>query len=202
VIETLEMLLATGDEVHKAQGCLSGTLGFLMTRMEEGAALSLAVKEAIDLGYTEPDPAVDLSGEDVARKATILGRMAGLLDENTNVELEGLVGPEMLGASQEALFEQLRALDPGLAERAAAAKSRGETLRYVATVERGRAQVGLTAVPIDSPLGMLKGTDNMIVFHSDRYDARPLVVSGPGAGIDVTAMGVLGDILRVAAERR
>ena len=82
------------------------------------------------------------------------------------------------------------------------ARAQGNVLRYVATVEPGRIEVGPVEVTSDSALGMLRGTDNMIVFQSERYDSRPLVVSGPGAGIDVTAMGVMGDILRIAAERR
>ena len=101
-----------------------------------------------------------------------------------------------------ALIEALRAYDTPIALRIENAKRAGRALRYVARVEAGRITVGLVEVPSDSPLGMLKGTDNMIVFTSERYAARPLVVAGPGAGVDVTAMGVLGDILRIAGERR
>jgi bifunctional aspartokinase / homoserine dehydrogenase 1 len=201
VVDTLEVLLATGDELKQAEGCLSGTLGFLMTRLEEGAAFSDAVHEAVELGYTEPDPAIDLSGEDVARKATILGRMAGLTDASTPVELEGLVSADWVGMSYDELRPRLASLDASIAARIQAASDAGNKMRFVARVRAGSIQVGLTEVPGDSALGMLRGTDNMVVFRSERYDQRPLVVSGPGAGIDVTAMGVLGDILRIAAER-
>lgn len=201
VVDTLEVLLATGDELEQAEGCLSGTLGFLMTRLEEGAAFSAAVAEAMELGYTEPDPAIDLSGEDVARKATILGRMSGLTDAVTRVQLEGLVGPELVGLPTEELRGHLEALDAKVAQKVAAAKAAGRKLRFVARVRRDEIVVGPAEVDADSALGMLRGTDNMVVFRSERYDTRPLVVSGPGAGIGVTAMGVLGDILRVAAER-
>ncbi len=202
VVDTLEMLLHTGDQLVSAAGSLSGTLGFLMTRLEEGEPFSAAVREAVDLGYTEPDPVADLSGEDVARKATILGRLSGLAGEGAKVMLEGLVDPAWAGTPVPELLERLeRELDGPMAARVAAAKERGAALRFVARVERDRLVVGPTEVPADSALGMLRGTDNQVVFQSERYQARPLVITGPGAGVEVTAMGVLGDVLRIAAER-
>jgi aspartokinase/homoserine dehydrogenase 1 len=201
IVDTLEMLLATGDQLRCAEGVLSGTLAFLLMRLEAGARFSEAVAEAVRRGYTEPDPVVDLSGADVARKAVILGRLSGLLDGAAEVALEGLVDPSWMGLPRDELFTRLQVHDEPLAARVAAAKAAGHVLRYVARVERGRARVGLEAVPRESPLAGLRGTDNMVVFHSERYDERPLVVTGPGAGIDVTAMGVLGDVLRIAAER-
>ena len=202
VVDTLEMLMATGDRLTVAEGCLSGTLGFVMTRLEEGHAFSEAVAEAARLGYTEPDPVADLSGADVARKAVILGRLSGLAVSDDAVEVTGLVDASLVGRSLEALIETLRPLDAPIAKRIEKARGEGRVLRYVARVEAGRILVGPLEVPADSPLGQLKGSDNMIVFTSDRYAVRPLVVSGPGAGVDVTAMGVLGDILRIAGERR
>jgi aspartokinase/homoserine dehydrogenase 1 len=201
VVDALEMLIATGDRVRRARGCLSGTLGFVTTCLEEGKPLSLAVREAFERGYTEPDPAVDLSGMDVARKAVILGRLSGLVRSDEPVELEGLVDSSLVGGEREALFKKLEALDPYFEDRIAQASADGKKLRYLATIEAGTIRVGLESVEASSPLGMLNGTDNMVVFETDRYDERPLVVSGPGAGADVTAMGVLGDILRIAAER-
>ena len=202
VVDTLEMLLATGDRLTRAEGCLSGTLGFVMTRLDEGVSFSEAVAEAARLGYTEPDPVADLSGADVGRKAVILGRLSGLALADDAIEVVGLVDPKLAGRPLAALIEALRAYDAPIAERITNARRRGCALRYVARVEAGRIAVGPVEVPVDSPLGMLKGTDNMIVFTSERYAARPLVVSGPGAGVDVTAMGVLGDILRIAGERQ
>jgi aspartokinase/homoserine dehydrogenase 1 len=202
VVDTLEMLLATGDRLTRAEGCLSGTLGFVMTRLDEGVPFSQAVADAARLGYTEPDPVADLSGADVGRKAVILGRLSGLADSDDAIEVSGLVDSKLAGMPLAALIEALHAYDAPIAERIANATRDGRALRYVARVEAGRITVGPVEVPSDSPLGMLKGTDNMIVFTSERYAARPLVVSGPGAGVDVTAMGVLGDILRIAGERR
>ena len=202
VVDTLEMLLHTGDRLRSAEGSLSGTLGFLMSRLEEGAPFSEAVSQAVSLGYTEPDPVADLSGEDVARKAVILGRLSGLAGGDAQISLQGLVDPGWAGMAVPDLVQRLRAeVDEPMAARVAAAKAAGRSLRFVASVSAGRIVVGPTEVPADSALGMLKGTDNQVVFTSERYDDRPLVVTGPGAGIGVTAMGVLGDVLRIAAER-
>jgi aspartokinase/homoserine dehydrogenase 1 len=202
VIDTLEMLLATGDQLKSARGCLSGTLGYLMSALENGTSFSDAVKAAVDLGYTEPDPVAYLSGIDVARKATILARLAGFPSANKPVQLEGLVDASLEGQSLETLFAHLETLDEAFKSKIEAAKANGQVLRFVAEVNADHIKVGPIAVPAASPLGGLQGSDNMIVFESDRYNDRPLVITGPGAGIDVTAMGVLGDILRIAAERR
>jgi aspartokinase/homoserine dehydrogenase 1 len=202
VMDTLEMLLGTGDRLNRAEGCLSGTLGFLMARLEEGMPFSRAVAAAVELGYTEPDPVADLSGADVARKATILGRLAGLAEADEPVQPESLVDPALAGLPLRELLDRLRAYDAPMAARVAAAKKEGKVVRYIATVQPGHIAVGPAAVPAESPAGRLQGTDNMIAFTTERYASRPLVIMGPGAGVEVTAMGVLGDILRVAAERR
>jgi len=202
VIDTLDTLIATGDRLIRAQGCFSGTLGYLMTRLQEGARFSEAVREAVGLGYTEPDPVVDLCGTDVARKALILGRFSGLVDGDARLVLTGLVDPSWAGMDREALLSRLEDLDEVMAQRVDGARGEGKVVRYTARVEQGSVVVGPEAVPADSTLGMLRGTDNMILFESARYREQPLVVQGPGAGPEVTAMGVLGDVFRIAAERR
>lgn len=201
VVGTLETLIATGDRIERADGCLSGTLGYLMTALEDGSALSDAVRTAVELGYTEPDPVVDLSGRDVARKALILARYAGLVDGDVPVQLTGLVPDDWAGLPREELYTRLATLDADFRARTEAAAAQGEVLRFVARIERDHIVVGPQAVPADSPVGRLRGTDNLIVFTSERYRERPLVVSGPGAGIEVTAAGVLGDLFHIAAER-
>ncbi len=202
VIDTLETMLGAGDRLTRAQGCLSGTLAFVLSELEGGARFSQAVLQAVRAGYAEPDPVIDLCGADVARKAIILGRLSGLVSGDANVELTGLVDRSLLGLPEAEWRKAIEALDDELDRKVKDARDRGQVLRFVATVEPGRLIVGPEAVDKDSPLGMLRGTDNMIVFWSERYDKRPLVVTGPGAGVDVTAMGVMGDILRIAAERR
>lgn len=202
VVDTLEMLLGTGDRLVRAEGCLSGTLGYVMGELEAGVPFSRAVAEAARMGYTEPDPVADLSGADVGRKAMILGRLAGLPSAAVPVTPRPLVDPALAGLPLAELLAKIERYDAPFAEQVAAAKREGRVLRYMARVTPEAIEVGPMAVPLDSPAGRLKGTDNLIVFASERYESRPLVVMGPGAGIDVTAMGVLGDILRIAAERR
>lgn len=197
VIDTLAMLRATADDVARIEGCFSGTLGLVMSALDSGTAFSDAVAEAIRLGYTEPDPVSDLSGADVARKGVILGRMSGLLGASGRVALEPLAPSSLGGRTAPELLVELRKLDAGLSDRARSAASRGCVLRFVATVTQGHAEIGVREVPRESPLGSLRGTDNMIVFHTRRYSSRPLVVAGPGAGAELTASGVLADILRL-----
>ncbi len=202
VIDTLQMLIATGDRVRGIEGSLSGTLGYLVSAVEGGLRLSDAVREAMARGFTEPDPLDDLSGEDVARKALILARWSAVGPPDVVVEREGLVPDDWAGSSPDDVIARLAAeVDEPLAARVAAARERDEVLRYVAVITPEGARVGLREVPVESPLGRLRGADNLVQFTTDRYHERPLVVVGPGAGVEVTAMGVLSDILRVAAVR-
>lgn len=192
VLHTLQELLATGDELRMVQGCFSGTLGFLCTRLDEGVTLQDAVEEARSLGYTEPDPRDDLSGMDVARKALIVARSIG-----TAIEPFEVVREPFVDGLEDGLEAALASRGPALEARWAAARERGATLRYVASIEGGDVAVGLREVPLASPLGSLSGPDNMLVFTTRRYHDNPLVIRGPGAGAEVTAAGVLGDLLRV-----
>ncbi len=202
VVDTLEMLLASGDRLHSVQGCLSGTLGFVMAALEDGTSFSKAVEDAAEKGYTEPDPVADLCGADVGRKALILGRWSGLVSAGAEVVVEGLVPASWQGLPRAELFQRLEAMNAEWQSKVAGAKATGRVWRYVAEVRQDLVRVGPVEVPQDSAVGMLKGTDNLVVFQSERYPTRPLVVAGPGAGVEVTAMGVFGDLLRIAAERR
>lgn len=202
IIDTFEMLVATGDQVHSVEGCLSGTLGFVLSELNEGRPFKEAVLEAWDRGYTEPDPVLDLLGTDVLRKAIILRRVAGLADAGeVEARCEPLVDATLLGAGRAQLERALGEYDARYAARAAEAAAAGQVLRYVARVDRQSIRVGMEAVDRDSALGRLGRGDNMVVVHSERYAARPLTITGPGAGTDVTAMGVLADVLRIVAER-
>ncbi len=202
VVDTMEMLLATGDRIRLVEGCFSGTLGFIMSRLEAGEDFSAAVQRAVEAGYTEPDPAADLTGADVARKALILGRLSGLVHADCSLKLEGLVDPSLLGKDPDVLMRELRSCDESMRRRLEAARSQGRVLRYVAKICPESVEVGPMLVAADSGIGNLSGTDNIIVFTTDRYAERPLVITGPGAGVSVTAMGVMSDILRIAAGRR
>lgn len=193
VLHSLKELVNTGDQLLSITGCLSGTLGFICTRLQEGASLSEAVRQAQERGFTEPDPREDLSGRDVARKALIIARAAGMALEPADVELEPMV-PGMDGG----LVPAMEAFSAELGRQVATAKAEGKVLRYMAEIEQGTVRVGMRAVPAGSPVGSLSGPDNILVFRSKRYQQFPLVVRGPGAGAEVTAAGVLGDMLKVA----
>lgn len=200
VIATLQMLLDTGDQVQRIEGCLSGTLGYLCHCLQEEMAFSAAVREAQGRGYTEPDPRQDLSGLDVARKALILARTLGLELELADVEVEACFPPEMAALSVEEFMASLERLDGEYERQAAAARQRGGVLRYVAEVEEGCCRVGWREVPREELMAALRGPDNIVCFHTARYSAHPLVIVGPGAGPEVTAAGVLADILALAQQ--
>jgi bifunctional aspartokinase / homoserine dehydrogenase 1 len=201
VLDTLAKLAEAGDRVSEILGCFSGTLGFLMSALEEGRRFSDAVAEAWKRGYTEPDPRDDLSGMDVARKALILARTLGRRLDLSDIAVERLFSDDADDADPQRFIDNLRALDDDFARRAALAARDGKTLRYVAKIGR-EIRVGIEAVPKSSPMGSLQGTANQVVIYSKRYKTNPLVVTGPGAGADVTAAGVLNDIVAITTEER
>jgi bifunctional aspartokinase / homoserine dehydrogenase 1 len=156
------------------------------------------VREAHRMGYTEPDPREDLSGMDVARKLLILARQIGLTMDLDEVRVDSLVpGPLARGKFSPRVLTALARYDAAMADRFARAESRGHVLRYVGTLENGRAQAGLKEYSRDHPVVSAKGSDNVIAFTTKRYAGTPLVVQGPGAGADVTAMGVFSDVLKL-----
>jgi aspartokinase/homoserine dehydrogenase 1 len=197
IIDTVEKLMASGDRILNIVACPSGTMGYLFSELGRGRKFSAALRNAMQLGYTEPDPREDLSGRDVARKGLILGRLIGYVGELTDVAIESLVPANMREISLADFVEQLESLDHAWSERVRAATSKGEVLRYCANITRASVKVGLVGVPVGSLLGSLSGTDNQFVFTTTRYRDNPLVISGPGAGPAVTAAGVLNDLLRV-----
>jgi aspartokinase/homoserine dehydrogenase 1 len=195
ILDTYRKLVESGDKVLKIEGCLSGTLGFLLTEISRGRPFSSALRKAMDKGYTEPDPRDDLSGADVGRKALILGRLLGFAGDPGDVVVESLV-PESARARLLADFlEHLDELDAEWVRRLNAARDKGGELRYIASVTRSKIAVGLKVVDGSSPFSSLKGTDNQVAFTTARYKENPLVITGPGAGPAVTAAGVLNDLL-------
>lgn len=202
VLDTIAKLQESGDRVESILGCFSGTLGFLMTALEGGRRFSEAVREAWRLGYTEPDPRDDLSGRDVARKALILARTLGRRVELDEVALEPLFPAALDEADPARFVAGLAALDEPFAERAAAARRDGKVLRYVARIGKRGLRVGIEAVLEASPMGRLSGTANQVVIQTRRYHDNPLVVTGPGAGAEVTAAGVLNDIVAITVQER
>ncbi|NJK78376.1 MAG: homoserine dehydrogenase [Chloroflexaceae bacterium] len=203
ILATLQSLLDTGDSVTRIEASLSGTLGYLCTALQEATPLSEAVRTARSRGWTEPDPRDDLSGMDVARKALILARTCGLEWEMQHVPATAWFPAERATLSVDAFMEHLPELDAEYAARCAHASVAGNVLRYVATLELGdepAAAIALRELPADHPLAALRGTDNLFVFTTRRYSTPPLMVRGPGAGTEVTAAGVLADIIATARE--
>ncbi len=202
VLDTLSKLQESGDRVRRIEACLSGTLSFLFDEMGRGRAFSEALRDAMKRGYTEPDPRDDLSGLDVGRKALTLGRLIGYRGELTDLRIESLVPAQARRLPLDGFLRALPSLDADWERRMEAARSENRVLRYLATATPNMVRVGLVAVDRTSPFAALSGTDNQVAFASDRYNDRPLVVTGPGAGPAVTAAGVMNDILSLARRAR
>ena len=198
VLDTLRKLIEAGDDILSIEGCPSGTLGFLFGELGRGAPFSAALREAVARGYTEPDPRIDLSGLDVARKALILARAIGFRGELSDVEVESLVPESYSSLNREDFLTRTDELDEAWSARTRAAREVGRVLRYRARVTPESISVGLAAVAINEPLATLNGTDNQFTFTTTRYREQPLVITGPGAGPAVTAAGVFNDLLRLA----
>jgi len=199
IINTLNDLKNSGDKIICIEGVLSGTLSFIFNELRKGGRFSEIVRKAKEAGYTEPDPRDDLSGADFARKLLILGRELGYHLEYGDVDCESLVPESCRGEMSPAEFlERLSSIDDWYVEEMESAAREGMTIAYTGELKDGRAKVGLKRVPLQSPVAGLNGTENLVVFTTDRYLKTPLVVKGPGAGGEVTAGGVFADILRIA----
>ncbi len=206
VLHTVDLLLGAGDPIESVSGVFSGTLAYLTGELSARQVWSEAVQRAHRLGYTEPDPRDDLGGLDVARKLLILARLCGADLEMDDVDVVPMLDrPDLADLPLEDYWQRLASADEEMAARFAEARSDGLELAYLAELdtsgEAATARVGLRAVPPDHPVAGMPASDNMFVFRSKRYDARPLIVQGPGAGTELTAGGVFGDILRAWAER-
>lgn len=198
VIDSLNRINSCGDQVSRISGSFSGTIGMLMTSLEEGKAFGEAIRSAHAAGYTEPDAREDLSGRDVARKALILARGAGWKLNLADIKVESLVPEELVELSPADFLKSAGRADSTFALRVEACRKRGRILRYVASVQPGDCRVGLDEVTEDSPLGRLKGNDNLAEIHSELFSPNPLIIQGRGAGVEATAAGVLSDLIELA----
>jgi aspartokinase/homoserine dehydrogenase 1 len=198
IIDTVKNLIASGDKVHKIQAVLSGSLNFIFNNFDENNTFHDVVKEAGVQGFTEPDPKIDLSGIDVARKILILIRESGYKMEIDAIENESFMPAECLATTtNEAFFASLlkhAAHFEAIYKEALAKDSR---LKYVAQFENGKASVGLQFIPKDHPFYNLEGKDNIVLFYTDRYVDQPLLIKGAGAGAAVTASGIFADVIRI-----
>jgi aspartokinase/homoserine dehydrogenase 1 len=198
LLSTMADLISSGDEIHQVQGVLSGSLSYIFNRYDGTVPFSELVADARERGFTEPDPRMDLSGADVRRKLLILARESGWELEEEAIQMDELL-PESLRVpmSVEAFMEALKKEDDYFRSLYDQAKAAGLKLRFVARVNREEARVGLMEVDSGHPFWGLDGADNMVVFTTQRYSERPLVVRGPGAGAEVTAAGVFAEIIRI-----
>jgi aspartokinase/homoserine dehydrogenase 1 len=198
VISTLNDLIISGDRILKIEGVVSGSLSFIFNNFKEGTRFSEIVKQAQELGYTEPDPRIDLNGLDVQRKLIILSRETGLPMEAADVEIENILPQACQQAETvEDFFAELEKADEVFDKLRVEAEEEGKALRMVASLDDGKAKISLQRVDGSHPFYSLSGSDNMIVFTTERYKERPLVVRGPGAGAEVTAAGVFAEIITI-----
>lgn len=198
VLSTLRRLRQCGDSLLTLEGVFSGSLSWLFNQYDGSRPFSSLLRDARRLGFTEPDPRSDLSGEDVARKLLIIARNAGFALGSDEVEVESLVPASLRDVDTKTFLDRLEDLDEPLARRHAEARANGKVLRYLARLnQRGRARVGLVEVGLDHPASRLSGTDNQFALTTTRYHATPLVIQGPGAGPEITAQALLGDVLAI-----
>jgi aspartokinase/homoserine dehydrogenase 1 len=198
VINTLNDLLRSGDRVHRIEAVLSGTLNFVFNNYDGSRSFSSVVRQAQNEGYTEPDPRLDLSGTDVARKILILAREAGYRLEMSDIENSPFLPASCLEGSVEDFYAEMERNEEHFRSLLENARSEGKILKYIATFYSGRASVGLQSISSDHNFANLSGKDNAVLFYTDRYSEQPLVIKGAGAGADVTAAGVFADIIRAA----
>jgi bifunctional aspartokinase / homoserine dehydrogenase 1 len=200
IINTIQGLMASGDKFLKIEAILSGTLSYIFNSFGAGIRFVDVVKEAKARGFTEPDPRDDLSGADVGRKILILAREVGVPLEAADVKIAQLLPDNCLKApSVEAFFDELVISDDYFGKLQSDAEAQGKKLRYIATLENGKAVVQLRTVDAQHPFYTLSGSDNVVSFTTERYKDRPLVIKGPGAGAEVTASGVFADIMSIGS---
>ena len=199
VIGTLSEMVATGDQIHKIEGVLSGTLSYLFNSYDGSESFSKLVRKAREMGFTEPDPREDLNGHDVGRKLLILARVSGYELEFDDIAIQNLVPqPAQDCDTIQSFFEKLEQHDEEFEELLQKASSSGNKLCYIARYEQSEASVKLEEIGPEHPFYNLSGSDNILSIHSTNYNEYPMVIKGPGAGANVTAAGIVADILRIA----
>jgi aspartokinase/homoserine dehydrogenase 1 len=198
VINTLNDLIRSGDQVLRIDAVLSGTLNFVFNNYDGTRSFSDIVRQAQDEGYTEPDPRLDLSGTDVARKILILSRESGYRLEMSEIEIDAFLPEECMVGTVDDFYREMEAHEEHFRQLLNAAREQDQVLKYIAAFEGGKASVGLQQIDREHNFATLSGKDNAVQFYTNRYSEQPLVIKGAGAGAEVTAAGVFADILRTA----
>ena len=197
VIDTLNNLIASGDKITSIQAVLSGSLNYIFNHFNDSSNFHDVVKNAQKEGYTEPDPRIDLSGVDVARKILILARESGAqMDLEDIVNETFLTKANLASKSVDDFYKTLKDDEAYFQKLYKSAKSKNSRLKYVAEFNNGKAKVRLREIPEGHPFYNLEGKDNIVMFYTKRYPDQPMIIKGAGAGADVTASGIFADIIR------
>ncbi len=198
IIDTLKHLIASGDKINRINAVLSGSLNFIFNNFSETNNFHDVVKEAGVQGFTEPDPKIDLSGVDVARKILILIRESGYEMDIEAIENNCFLPQECMETSNNKdFFKSLTKNATHIEKLLSEAKSKNCRLKFVASFNNGNASVGLQFIPNESPFYNLEGKDNIVEFYTDRYIDQPLIIKGASAGAAVTASGIFADVIRI-----
>ena len=198
VISTINDLIKSGDRILKLEAVVSGTLNYIFNTMSSEISFSKAIRMAMEEGYSEPDPRLDLSGTDVKRKLLILARESGYRLEENDIEIQPFLPAELFEGSQEEFWDGVKLLDGEFEEKRLKMEEKGLKWRYLARLENGKGTMGLEEVDPSHPAHPLEASNNIILITTDRYNELPLIVKGYGAGAEVTAAGVFADVIRVA----
>ena len=198
VISTINDLIKSGDRILKLEAVVSGTLNYIFNTMSSEISFSKAIRMAMEEGYSEPDPRLDLSGTDVKRKLLILARESGYRLEETDIEAMPFLPAELFEGNPEEFWAGVKLLDREFEEKRRKMEEKGLKWRYLARLEDGKGTMGLEEVDPSHPAHPLEASNNIILITTDRYHELPLIVKGYGAGAEVTAAGVFADVIRVA----
>lgn len=198
IINTLNDLVNSGDKILKIEAVLSGTLNYIFNTISAEIPFSKTIQMAKDEGYSEPDPRVDLSGVDVARKILILARESGYKLEMEEIDIERFVPDALFKGTLDEFWEGVAELDEEYEQKRKVLEAENKKWRFVARFEKGKASAGLEEVDASHPFFDLEGSNNLVMYTTERYDEFPMLIKGYGAGASVTAAGVFADLIKVS----
>lgn len=198
IINTLNDLVNSGDKILKIEAVLSGTLNYIFNTISEDVPFSKTIKMAKEEGYSEPDPRIDLSGVDVARKILILARESGYVIEMDEISIERFVPDSLFDGTLDEFWSGIATLDEDFEQRRKVLDAENKKWRFVARFENGKASAGLEEVDATHPFYDLEGSNNLVMYTTERYDEFPMLIKGYGAGASVTAAGVFADLIKVS----